>query len=523
MSDVIEQANASRNINALLLSAARAAGPLCLNMLLWGAAKVGDRDAVRVLLAEGADREWCKPGGRPEDLSPLCVAAKEGHREAVQEMLSTSNGTRTREAMAIKALHIAAWWGHEDTVEALLEEVPREVLRGCDEASRALMKAARVGHRGIVERLLAAGLDVDAESDGCTPLQEASLSGRFDVVDYLLTAGADVNKETESVQSTPLSLATITREREVVKLLLSAGAEVDKSDEVGNFPLLAECMRGDSELIKLLVDAGAKVDKMRDRDGVTPLMAAANQGHRKVVQLLVDAGATVDKADRDGRTALFFGLDDHMEAVQLLLDRGADLDRAVNCCQGLGATRLHWASKVGLLGMVRSLLDAGADVNRQDFSGETPLHWAARGGNDCSAVAELLLASGAEVDKGSSILTFPLTNAAAMGNPKVCSVLLRAGADINNDTNEVGRNAICVAASNSEFDAALLLMQWEPSLTGLDEDDAEALGIWLAEEVRAKEAVLQEIESEMDNLNLGIEEWCNAAAGDLLGRGGTEG
>ena len=53
MSDVIEQDNASRNINALLLSAARAAGPLCLNMLLWGAAKVGDRDAVRVLLAEG--------------------------------------------------------------------------------------------------------------------------------------------------------------------------------------------------------------------------------------------------------------------------------------------------------------------------------------------------------------------------------------------------------------------------------------------------------------------------------------
>ena len=63
-------------------------GPTCLNMLLWGAAKVGDRDAVRVLLVEGADGEWCQPGGEGKDLNPRCVAAKEGHQEAVKEMLS---------------------------------------------------------------------------------------------------------------------------------------------------------------------------------------------------------------------------------------------------------------------------------------------------------------------------------------------------------------------------------------------------------------------------------------------------
>ena len=176
-----------------LLSAARAAGPTCLNMLLWGAAKVGDRDAVKMLLAEGADREWCNSGGA-EKSNSLFVAAKEGHQEVVKEMLSDTD-KRTGETMARKALPFAAGSGHDDMVELLLKEVPREVLRGCKEAPRAVMRAVQQGHQGVVERLLASGLDVDLESDGCTPLQQACMNSRRDMAEYLLTAGADVNKE----------------------------------------------------------------------------------------------------------------------------------------------------------------------------------------------------------------------------------------------------------------------------------------------------------------------------------------
>ena len=295
-------ANAEGNA---LLSAARAAGPTCLNMLLWGAAKAGDRDAVRVLLAEGGDldREWCHPAGAG-DLNPLCVAAKEGHQEVVKEMLS--DVTRTNGPMAIKALPFASGSGNADIVELLLKEVPREVLRGSNEAPRAVVKAAQRGHLGVVERLLEAGLDVDLEldgtwnSDGYTPLQVACMCGRKAVAEYLLTAGADINKASKSGQRTPPFLAR--SEREVVELLPGAGAEVDRALE---------------------------------EDGVTPLFAASIEGHPEVVKLLLGAGA--------------------------------DLDRAVN--RYPGATRLHWASKVGLLGMVRSLLEAEADVNSQMTKG----------------------------------------------------------------------------------------------------------------------------------------------------------
>ena len=486
-------------------------------MLLWRAAKVGDRDAVRMLLGEGADREWCQPE-EAEDSNPCCVAAEEGHQEVVKEMLSGDH-VRACERMAVKAIQFSARSGHEGILELLLKNLPRKVLRGSDEVSRALVAAAQGGDKGIVERiLLASGLDVDLEIGGCTPLQGACVYGRKDVAEYLLFSGADVNKTNYSHQRTPLFLAAWRGRREVVELLLGAGAEmdtrdrygrtplqiasmgghlevvrrlldagadVDMTDKEGRTPLLSASKQGRKEVVELLLDAGAEVD-MTDKYGRTPLLSASKQGHKEVVELLLgsgaevnaadkggltalilaskggnkeavqallDGGAEVDKADNAGKTALYHaGADDHTEVARLLLDSGADLDRVLNSYPG--ATRLHWASKVGLLGMVRSLLDAGADVNAQDNDWErSPLHWAAAGGHDCSAVvAELLLASGAEVDKVDVGGYSSLAIAADMGNTKVCSVLLRGGADINKRIgNEDGSTAICLAVNKDEL------------------------------------------------------------------------
>ena len=69
-----------------------------------------------------------------------------------------SDDKRSRERMAMTALPFAAGSEDEDMVELLLKGVPREVLRGSNEAPKAVTKAAEQGHQGIVERLLAAGL-----------------------------------------------------------------------------------------------------------------------------------------------------------------------------------------------------------------------------------------------------------------------------------------------------------------------------------------------------------------------------
>ena len=58
-----------------------------------------------------------------------------------------------------------------------------------------------------------------------------------------------------------------------------------------------------------------------------------------------------------------------MRAVELLLESGADVDRA----DRLGETPLHVAASQGYTGAVECLLAWGADCERQNANGRTPL------------------------------------------------------------------------------------------------------------------------------------------------------
>jgi ankyrin repeat protein len=51
----------------------------------------------------------------------------------------------------------------------------------------------------------------------------------------------------------------------------------------------------------------------------------------------------------------------------------------------MGRTALHHASGAGDLVSIMALLDAGADVNQQDYSGKTPLHWASMNEHDSTS------------------------------------------------------------------------------------------------------------------------------------------
>ena len=63
--------------------------------------------------------------------------------------------------------------------------------------------------------------------------------------------------------------------------------------------------------------------------------------------------------------------------AKYLLEQGAD----VNALGGdLVATPLHWAVRPGHVSMVRTLVEAGADLELSDRQGFTPLHTAAQVG-----------------------------------------------------------------------------------------------------------------------------------------------
>ena len=144
-----------------VLAAAKAALPEGLDLLVWGAARLGDQATLRHLLATGGGTSWTPSKGGEVWGRDTC-------------------------------LQVASRFGHEGAVKELLESgVDVNKMRILD---TPLYLAALNGHEGVVEQLLKADADVNKAmtNNGCTPLYIAAQEGHEGVVEQLLKAEADV-------------------------------------------------------------------------------------------------------------------------------------------------------------------------------------------------------------------------------------------------------------------------------------------------------------------------------------------
>ena len=109
------------------------------------------------------------------------------------------------------------------------------------------------------------------------------------------------------------------------------------------------------------------------------------------------------------------------EAVRTLLDAGAD----VNAAQGDGMTALHWAAERGHAAVAEHLIAASADVGATTrLGGQTPLHVASRGGR--GAIVRMLLEAGSDpaaVATSSGVTPLHLAAAAIDGTDAVATLL----------------------------------------------------------------------------------------------------
>eukprot|EP00982_Pelagococcus_subviridis_P015521 31407-Pelagococcus_subviridis.AAC.5 len=90
---------------------------------------------------------------------------------------------------------------------------------------------------------------------------------------------------------------------------------------------------------------------------------------------------------------------------------------------------LHKAASNGHEAVVRALIEAGADVNKANDNGTTPLFIAAQKGHE--AVVKALMEAGAVVNKADNHGGTPLHGTARNGHEAVVKALVDAGADVN--------------------------------------------------------------------------------------------
>lgn len=136
--------------------------------------------------------------------------------------------------------------------------------------------------------------------------------------------------------------------------------------------------KGHKTLVKLLLERGVNINMQAKAHGTTALHYSAMNGQESVVRLLLRRGATVDARDH-------------------VFKETASLEGTGNKTVNLhGMTPLHYAAVAGKEGIVRLLLDAGANIEARDqVNQRTALILATS--NDRKAVVRILLERGADV------------------------------------------------------------------------------------------------------------------------------
>ena len=143
--------------------------------------------------------------------------------------------------------------------------------------------------------------------------------------------------------------------------------------------------------------------------------------------------------------------------------------------------RLAGAAENGDGTAVRSLLDAGADVNSTQDDGTTALHWAAY--HDDTDTAELLIRSGADVNAVNAYGVPPLSLACGNRNAALVNLLLDAGANAN-AVRQGGETVLMTAARTGSLEALEALLAHGADPNALERNGQSAV-MWASAEGHA--------------------------------------
>ena len=258
------------------------------------------------------------------------------------------------------------------------------------QAAIPLIDAASADQLGVALSLIDSGADVRLRDvDGTTALHWAVHNDDLALVSRLLHGGADASAAND-YGSTPMQEAAVTADPAIIELLLKAGAGAESPNAEGQTALMVVARSGKVESARLLLRHGAKINAIERWGGQSALMWAAAQSQAEMVKFLVSKGADVNtrSAVRDwqrrvtaegrpknmnhgGFTALLYAAREGCSAcVGNLLKGHAD----INLPDPDGLTALVLALTNMHFDLAAGLITAGADVNKWDFWGRSPLY-----------------------------------------------------------------------------------------------------------------------------------------------------
>jgi hypothetical protein len=177
----------------------------------------------------------------------------------------------------------------------------------------ALLRGARDGDIGTVDRALAAGADLEARDEhDRTALLLAATYDRVEVARLLVARGADPDA-LDDRHDTPWLVTGVTGSVPMLEALLPARPDLTIENRFGGLSVIPASERGHVAYVRRVVRTGIDVNHV-NRLGWTALLEAVILGdggpaHQEIVRILLAHAADPAIADGDGVTAL-----EHAEA-----------------------------------------------------------------------------------------------------------------------------------------------------------------------------------------------------------------
>jgi ankyrin repeat protein len=385
------------------------------------AADRGDDESIRLLLAAGADVNVINSYAA----TALMIAIKNKHESSVRLLLEAGALTNVRTTFGMFPLQIAIEEKCGPIVQLLLKHGanPDEMFTtGELPISYAIANDLNIIFHLLVNR---ANLELKSVANGVPPLQEAVICESDEYTRQLLTKGVQINVVNDLIDDdhqpwTCLLLAAEHKNVGIVRMLISHGASARIPLPDGETPLHKAAANGMLDICEMIIDTGCDVNATSS-DHSTALMEAVLGSHALVVAFLLQCGANPriqddHKVGSPLHAATGVGC---TSIVKILLNSYSP--PSIDSIFGHGQTPIGLASRYGKLDTVEALWLKGANIDIADNEQKTPLQRAVQ--NTHNQIAVFLLEKGAD-PAGKDPTWTPLHAAARDGNETVTKALL---------------------------------------------------------------------------------------------------
>lgn len=283
-----------------------------------------------------------------------------------------------------------------ETIKFLLEQPGNEVNKPTHDNRIYLHWAAGKGNVEIVKYLIAKGSDINLEdSHGAFPITAAAGSGQSntEIYEAFFKAGIDPKKKYKDGANLLLMAIPYDKNLTLSNYFITKGLSLKDVDNNGNTAFNYAARTGNITLLKTLLEKGVKY--------TDNALVIAAQGSRRETNTL--------------------------ETYKYLTE---DLKIKPTATNKEGQTVLHFlVNKPSQTEIINYFISKGADVNKADNEGNTPLMIAASSRETSAALEQLLpIVKNINVQnlKGESALTAAVKS----GTPNAVEILLSKGADV---------------------------------------------------------------------------------------------